>query len=138
MSKMKLRVLCLHGDGQNGRALREKSGACRSESKKVAEWVWADGPHVFGAQEAESRREAMGREEAIGSDSDPCREVPLTWWRYNYDSSEYQMDTLEDSIGRLKEIWEAEGPFDGVLGFSTGACLVAVLASRAGHHSVSG
>ena len=37
------------------------------------------------------------------------------------------MDALEESIARLREIWEADGPFDGIMGVSTGACLVAML-----------
>ena len=37
---------------------------------------------------------------------------------------------MEKSVTSLGELWEREGPFDGVLGFSQGACLVAVLAAR--------
>ena len=45
----KLRVLCLHGYGQDGDAFRAKSGSCRKDSKKLAEFEFVTSPHLaFG------------------------------------------------------------------------------------------
>ena len=51
MAAPKLRVLCLHGYGQAGQALRAKTGALRLESKKLVEWTFAEAPHILTADE---------------------------------------------------------------------------------------
>ena len=125
----KLRVLCLHGYAQAGPALRAKSGALRSESKKLCEWVFAEAPHVIRDEELLRWKEKTGLD--ISSESDPCEEAPRTWWRFGPDGID--QESLETTVEHLKELCAAEGPFDGVLGFSQGACLVTVLASRQAH-----
>jgi len=130
----KLRVLCLHGYGQAGQALRGKSGALRSESKKLAEWTFVDAPHVITAEQLEARREATGRE--IGGSGDPCDDLPRTWWNFS-DVHHYDHISLDASIETIEEIALKEGPFDGVLGFSQGACFAAMLASRQAQGSLS-
>ena len=38
-------------------------------------------------------------------------------------------DTLETSLSYLEGIWHNEGPFHGVLGFSMGGCMTAIMAA---------
>ena len=77
----------------------------RSGSKKIADFVFADAPHVLTSDEIERRREATGRE-AIGGETDPCADEPRTWWRFNRDSGQYDEDSIEKSIQMLAELCE--------------------------------
>ncbi len=107
-------MLCIHGYGQTGHSLRLKSGGLRSESKKLCDWVFVDAPHLLSG-ELESAEN--GR----------------TWWRRQNgapDFNEYDRASLEASLETLHGVCEIDGPFDGLLGFSQGACLVAMLACR--------
>merc|ERR1712159_920343 len=115
----KLRLLCIHGYGQAGAAFRAKTGAVRSEVKKLAEFTFVDAPHIVTPEESEARRRQTGRE-AIGSETDPCQETPRSWWRFSEDSTQYDPVTFDDSISALHETFKHQGPFDGLLGFSQG------------------
>ena len=44
----KLRVLCLHGFGQDKAKMRDKMGALRRVAKSSAEFVFCDAPHEVG------------------------------------------------------------------------------------------
>ena len=89
-------MLCLHGYGQAGQALRAKTGALRSESKKLAEWIFAEAPHVLSREELDRRGFTH-----IGSADDPCEDAPRTWWRFDdhfhYDRA--TVNTFHHSIG---------------------------------------
>ena len=93
----KLRVLCIHGFGQAGQAFRAKTGGLRSESKKLADWHFADAPHLLTQEALAQRRAETGRPD-MGSETDPCNQMPRAWW-----SSE---GSLEDSIVSLQQLWE--------------------------------
>ena len=130
-SARKLRVLWLHGYGQTAESFRLKSGSIRKDSKRVSEWVFANAPHELSDEQLRARRAATGRSEAIGSASDPCVEqIPRTWWHFDSAAHTYDARSLDASVAHLERIFREEGPFDGVAGFSQGACLALMLASR--------
>ena len=117
MGDRKLRVLCVHGYGQAGSSLRSKSGGLRSESKRLCEWTFVDAPHVLSDADESLEAAEHGR----------------TWWRWRsgpLGAKEYDRESLESSFEALRVVCETDGPFDGLLGFSQGACLVAMLACR--------
>ncbi|KAL3899160.1 MAG: hypothetical protein SGPRY_012693 [Prymnesium sp.] len=114
----KLKVLCLHGYGQNGQALREKSGSFRKPLKKSRfEMHYLNAPYGCTA-EGESQDEA---------DADPERRA---WWR---GSASYYAG-WEESLEYLELAWKRE-EFDGVLGFSQGAAAAAMLCASLKQHT---
>ncbi len=52
-------------------------------------------------------------------------EEHYAWWNTSDDGSVY--DTWPETIAYIKQIVREQGPFDGLLGFSQGACLAGVL-----------
>lgn len=121
MSQAKLRVLCLHGYGQDGDAFRAKSGSCRKDSKKLVDFEFVTSPHhiVPGAGPGAGHPDHKAEEGA-----DPGR----YWWDFNSEAS--QMNGFEESVSFLAQIFEERGPFDGVLGFSQGAGMLAILMAK--------
>ncbi|KAM4844538.1 esterase OVCA2 [Thomomys bottae] len=117
-----LRVLCLAGFRQSERGFREKTGALRKALRGRAELVCLGGPHPV--------LDAAGP----GPDPGPCspEEQPRGWW-----FSEPKADVfsaldepaacrgLEEALTTVARALSELGPFDGLLGFSQGAALVA-------------
>ncbi|KAJ2745604.1 hypothetical protein GGI20_002039 [Coemansia sp. BCRC 34301] len=102
MSCHKLRVLCLHGYAQSASKFRARTGPLRRLLKADMELVYIDAPHLST--------------EYAAADS-------LAWWNQG-NTSAAEIDVSLDVVSRtLKN----EGPFDGVLGFSQGAGLAAIL-----------
>jgi predicted esterase len=119
----KQRILCLHGYSQNGTFFRAKTGSLRKACKSIAEFVYIDAPHAATADFLDI--------EAIAGD----RGQPLSWW--NWDDGEDRPASsrtyqgIEQSLEAIQQCIEQRGPFDGVLGFSQGAALAALLCRRA-------
>ena len=120
MSRPLLRVLCLHGYRQNETKFRERSGAFRNLLKKDVEFVFLGAPHII-PEPANLARADVDRERA--------------WWFYHpemsdhghaADSSEVCVG-LEDSVRAVQDTLRTHGPFHGLLGFSQGAALAALL-----------
>ncbi|KAB1264974.1 2-histidine synthase subunit 1 [Camelus dromedarius] len=122
-----LRILCLAGFRQSERGFREKTGALRKALRGRAELVCLSGPHLVA--------NAAGVEGA-GPDSGSCppKEQPRGWW-----FSEQEADVfsaleeptvcrgLEEALGTVAKALKKLGPFDGILGFSQGAALAALV-----------
>ncbi|OWK14076.1 DPH1 [Cervus elaphus hippelaphus] len=122
-----LRILCLAGFRQSERGFREKTGALRKALRGRAELVCLSGPHPVV--------DAAGSEGAK-PDSGPCppEEQPRGWW-----FSEQEADVflaleeptacrgLEEALGTVAQALNKLGPFDGILGFSQGAALAALV-----------
>nr|XP_020765457.1 esterase OVCA2 [Odocoileus virginianus texanus] len=122
-----LRILCLAGFRQSERGFREKTGALRKALRGRAELVCLSGPHPV--------MDAAGSEGAK-PDSGPCppEEQPRGWW-----FSEQEADVflaledptacrgLEEALGTVAQALNKLGPFDGILGFSQGAALAALV-----------
>eukprot|EP00941_MAST-03F_sp_MAST-3F-sp1_P001521 g1521.t1 len=105
----KLRILCLHGFRTNGAILKFQ---CRDFVRTLsdkAEFVFVDAPF-----------KARGPPEQIIKKLFPSEEV-REWWNKNITTGKY-----EGAIESIKYI-ESLGNFDGVLGFSQGACLAELL-----------
>lgn len=122
-----LRVLCLAGFRQSERGFREKTGALRKALRGRAELVCLSGPHPIV--------DAAGPEGA-GPESGPCpQEEQLRGWWF----SEAEADVfsalkeptvcrgLEEALETVAQALNQLGPFDGLLGFSQGAALAALV-----------
>ncbi|KAF4525922.1 hypothetical protein B566_EDAN016697, partial [Ephemera danica] len=115
-----LRVLCLHGYRQSADTFRNKLGALRKMLKKQVEFVFVTAPHAVPVAE--------------GQEDDTQQ---FGWWFCTEDRT-FNARTpcktsvgLEESWAMLSRVFEEQGPFHGVLGFSQGAALAAMLAAKA-------
>ncbi|TEA28464.1 hypothetical protein DBR06_SOUSAS2010088 [Sousa chinensis] len=123
----RLRVLCLAGFRQSERGFREKTGALRKALRGRAELVCLSGPHPVA--------DAAGPEGA-GPDPGPCppEEQPRGWWFSKQEADVFSAleeptvcRGLEEALGTVAQALSKLGPFDGILGFSQGAALAALV-----------
>ncbi|KAI9318658.1 serine hydrolase FSH [Dichotomocladium elegans] len=125
--KNKLRILCLHGYAQNAILFRKKTAALFRDMEDTIERVYVRGPHVVLDPEYASMVE---RATKAGNDvSEELR--PYAWWfanRQGPGTDDGYYYGFKDTMAYIKKILLEEGPFDGVLGFSQGACLAGILA----------
>ncbi|KAF8912681.1 FSH1-domain-containing protein [Mucidula mucida] len=128
-------ILVLHGYSQNAAIFSKRIGALRKQCGKSVDFVFLDGPIVlqpvdlFGASSSnetstEGRLAELGASEA-GATDDPALK-PRGWYKANHDKT--KAIGLEDSLVLLRETLK-ERKFDGVFGFSQGACMAAFLAA---------
>ncbi len=116
----KLKVLCLHGYRQNETIFRERSGAFRKLLKKHMEFVFISAPHEIPEP---------------GNLTRPEGERERGWWFSRPERGYNALDKTdvclgyEESVRRVSEAFETQGPFDGILGFSQGASFVSLLCS---------
>lgn len=127
-----LRVLCVHGYRQTGSSFREKTGALRKLLKKQVELVYLSAPHGVQPAGGEEPPE-KANDSAPGPEGE---EDPKGWWFSDVQartfSAQQQCDEslgLDESVAVVREAVKAQGPFDGILGFSQGAAFVAMLCS---------
>ena len=116
-SPRKLRILCLHGYRQNDQFFREKTGGLRKLFKKYADFYFVNAPHVPSVK-SEDRGEVRG------------------WWFSKADDHFSSRDVtniatgFEDSVKTVLSYIEENGPFDGIFGFSQGACMTHLLLAK--------
>ncbi|XP_056451108.1 esterase OVCA2 isoform X2 [Gadus chalcogrammus] len=142
MSQRPLRVLSLHGYRQDGASFREKTGALRKLLKKQVELVYMTAPHhVTRVCSGGATGGDLGPVSGSGGPSGSGAEGggsggpdPRGWWFSDVEGRSFSAQQrcaeslgLEDSLAAVRAAGEELGPFDGVLGFSQGAALVAVL-----------
>ncbi|KAF5020448.1 hypothetical protein F66182_7527 [Fusarium sp. NRRL 66182] len=110
-----MRILCLHGMGTNSKVLKMQTSALRHQlgHSQSHKYEFVDG--------GEPKPPAPGIEAFIGPDES------LAY--YDQHSAESVLAAVDD----LSEYIAEEGPFDGVLGFSQGASLAAMIMVRARH-----
>ncbi|KAK0136176.1 Esterase OVCA2 [Merluccius polli] len=126
VTKPPLRILCVHGYRQNSSSFREKTGALRKLLKKQVELVYMTAPCSPTGDGSES-----GPASGAGEDQDS-----RGWWfsdsqARSFSAQQRCLDSLglDESVAAVRDAVKELGPFDGVLGFSQGAALVAMLCS---------
>lgn len=115
-----LRVLCLHGYTQSADAFRVRSGALRKGLKGSCDFTFVDAPHVATA-------DFVGDAEGAGSPQ-------LAWWNAAADEAQGTRPSQSktyvgwvESMRYLDSVIQDKGPFDGILAFSQGSAIGAVL-----------
>ncbi|NXD11589.1 OVCA2 Esterase, partial [Nothocercus nigrocapillus] len=111
-----LRLLGLHGYRQNERRFRERTGALRKALRGRAELVTLSAPHPVPGG---------------GNDSD-SDDDPRAWWFSGPGTFEAREEAaapegLDESLSAVAAALAEHGPFDGLLGFSQGAALAAMV-----------
>jgi predicted esterase len=110
-----LRVLCLHGYTQTAKSFQKVlSLTFLPQTSHLASFVFVDAPHA--AREARGGR-TWWHPEQVQSETGSSRRWLYTGW--------------EASVEYIRQIAARQGPFDGILGFSQGACVTAALAAEA-------
>ncbi|XP_028140910.1 esterase AGAP003155 [Diabrotica virgifera virgifera] len=126
--KMKLKILAIHGYRQNAETFRSKTGSFRKMIHKWAEFTYITAPHKVILVDDPNDLEKNGPD--IGQSKD---EEQYGWF-FNRDDKTFRgirkggpAIGFEDSLKYIEDICEKEGPFDGLLGFSQGACFAGLL-----------
>lgn len=131
--KDKLKILCIHGYRQNGDSFKSKLGSFRKNVKKYADFIFISAPHISPpletADEQENEQESSSEPEQRG------------WW-FNKDDGSFKGTNkngpafgFEESIRLVEKTWKEQGPFQGLLGFSQGACFVGLLCNLSAKRS---
>ncbi|VAH41966.1 unnamed protein product [Triticum turgidum subsp. durum] len=110
MQEKKLKVLCLHGFRTSGGFLKKQISKWHPSILQQFDTVFPDGQFPAG-----------GKSDIEGIFPPPYFE----WFQFDKDFTEYT--NLEECIAYLCDYMVKNGPFDGLLGFSQGATLSALL-----------
>lgn len=100
---------------------RERTGALRKILKRDAELFYMSAPHVIPEEINLTR---------------PPDQQEKGWWFSKSDKSYFALDNndtcigYDDSLKAVSDMVATHGPFDGVLGFSQGACFVSLLCAH--------
>jgi predicted esterase len=132
VEKKKLRILMLHGYRQSEAAFRERTGSLRKMLKSQCEFIFCEAPN-----ELPKGHQSISTEPAddAGSGDGSTAAAEKAWWFSSADDSYNALEVtdcdkgFEKSLDHLNEIFKQNQPIDGVLGFSQGACLAAILCS---------
>nr|CAI5831627.1 unnamed protein product [Callosobruchus analis] len=113
----KLKVLAIHGYRQNGETFRTKTGSFRKMVHKWAQFTYITAPH-----------------KVILVDEFKNYVLEQYGWFFNRDDNTFRgirkggpAIGFEESVKLIEQIFVEEGPFDGLVGFSQGACFVGLL-----------
>ena len=101
-------LLCLHGSQQTGEILRTRLGKVVQKARKTVDTVFVDAPH--------------------SSPLKPGDDVPLRHWWDRRDPPAVLKRSLEQSLATIDAVWREKAPVVGVLGFSAGGSLAALIA----------
>ncbi|EJD40334.1 FSH1-domain-containing protein [Auricularia subglabra TFB-10046 SS5] len=117
------RILALHGYTQNSYIFSKRLGAIRKACGKDIEFVFLDGPHVLAAADVN-----FGNLDVVETKPEPTEpeEIPRAWWRSDETGTNYR--GVEQSLLFLRDHLLKE-KYNGVLGFSQGATMAAILAA---------
>lgn len=108
-----MRILCLHGYHGSGAILRRQMGTWPDELAPLADFVYVDAPSLAAGD--------FGWWHAVDSERDPSSDDPGVGDRHRHYKG------WARTRAAIVSAFEREGPFDGVLGFSQGAALAALL-----------
>ncbi|KAJ7777914.1 FSH1-domain-containing protein [Mycena maculata] len=115
-------ILVLHGYSQNATVFSKRLGALRKQCAKTVDFVFIDGPIIL--QPADLPQVTL---EALGTSSEAIEmNESRGWWKWNGNRSE--AIGLPESLEVLRDVLKTR-KFDGVLGFSQGAAMGALLSA---------
>lgn len=122
---MKPRILCLHGYAMNSGWLREWCQPLEQRLAATAEFIYPQGPFVAPEEEVRATTARFNMplpEHRLGPGLNWC------WYRAS-DEKPPRYHGIESSLEMLAALFEREGPVAGVLGWSQGAVMTALLAA---------
>uniref|UniRef100_A0A7C9DRD5 Rhodanese domain-containing protein n=1 Tax=Opuntia streptacantha TaxID=393608 RepID=A0A7C9DRD5_OPUST len=150
-SSKKLRILCLHGFRQNASGFKGRTAALAKKLRSLAELVFVNAPHELPFIYQPTKQQNSCISTPLQSDPPPSQcNKKYAWlvaphflgkkadeWEKTdtpFDPLQYQQQTegFDESLSYLKSIFSTRGPFDGILGFSQGAAMVALICAERG------
>ncbi|ODV87269.1 hypothetical protein CANARDRAFT_229632 [[Candida] arabinofermentans NRRL YB-2248] len=109
-------ILCLHGFAQNGPTFSAKASGIRKALKKVGyHTIFINGPIELAAADLPFAASSLGAD-------DKSEESNYRGWFYT--TEDYEVQPAFDAI---KDSYKEHGPFVGLIGFSQGAGLAALI-----------
>ncbi|KAJ1892387.1 Ovarian cancer-associated protein 2 [Kickxella alabastrina] len=134
---MKFKVLCLHGYTQSAQKFRDRTGPFRRALKATITTTFLDAPHqathIFTpTNETVNPTNNASNDGAKNNEE----ESSLAWWNQSEDSDRVWQE-IRASIRAVAQVIRDEGPFDGIVGFSQGAGMAAILCALAQLASVA-
>ncbi|CAN0168663.1 unnamed protein product [Chrysoparadoxa australica] len=103
----KHRVLCIHGSRQSGELFKHRLRRLRPKLAHICDLRYIDAPHVHHNNESRGEPGESGE--------------TRTWWVRDEDGEwQWHANGLDKSLDLLKETWQVEGPFQGLIAFSSG------------------
>ncbi|KAL7662419.1 Serine hydrolase domain-containing protein [[Candida] zeylanoides] len=123
------RLLCLPGYLQSGKVFAEKSSGLRKMlTKKNFELDYVDPPYVIANHRDLPFVLSDNDDEASAKFNELVdRGVNRAWWQYR---SPGHYEGFAESVEYLVQHIRKNGPYDGVMGFSQGAAMAAMLTNR--------
>ncbi|KAG5886373.1 hypothetical protein JTB14_034906 [Gonioctena quinquepunctata] len=125
----KVKVLAIHGYRQNAETFKAKTGSFRKILHKWTQFTYITAPHKVIL--VDDRNDI---EKTEGPDIGQSKDEEQYGWFFNRDDKSFRgirkggpAIGFEESIKVIEDVYEREGPFDGILGFSQGACFVGLL-----------
>ncbi len=109
----KLRILCLHGYHGSAGVLRSQMSAFAADLEALVDFVYVDAPSLASGD--------YGWWHAVDAERDPASGDP------GVDGPHRHYKGWERTRAAIVALFEAKGPFDGILGFSQGAALAGLL-----------
>ena len=119
-----LKILMLHGYTQSGELFHAKTRALEKHLQKLfpgCQLSYPTGPRRLRPSDI------PGFDTSTTSDTQEIES--FGWWQRSDDAEPVLYVGFEDGMAKLAETLATEGPFDGVIGFSQGACASAMVAS---------
>ena len=131
-----IKILMLHGYTQSGPLFQAKTGALRKTLQKAfpsgIELVYPTAPIRLTPADESFLAGSTGKDgSSKGSDDvDGEQEIDAwAWWRRKGTGEPYTYEGIEQGLAHVASILKDSGPFDGVIGFSQGGALAAMVAS---------
>lgn len=124
-SPLPLKILMLHGYTRSGSVFYSKTRALQKHLQKsfplrTVVLSYPNGPLALDPTDI------PGFEPASDADQEPqC----FAWWRRSDTVEPPEYVGIEKGLATVSRVLSEEGPFDGVIGFSQGAAMAAMLAS---------
>lgn len=116
------RLLFLHGFLQNAKVFSEKSSGIRKLLKKSnIECDYVDGPVVLDRKDLPFEMDDEKWQACVDT------QVNKAWFYHSEISSELNLD---DTIQYVADYIKTNGPYDGIVGFSQGAAVAAIVTNR--------
>lgn len=126
--KRPIKVLMLHGFTQSGPNFHSKTRALEKNLQKAfpagISLHYPTAPIRLAPADIPFPVAPAANGEPEGADTDAW-----AWWRRKGDREPYAYEGLEQGLERIAEALRAEGPFDGVIGFSQGGACAGMLAA---------
>ena len=132
-SNQKLKILMIHGFTQTGRLFEIKTKAVKKALEKAIPPAPKPG-HLkqypggleFHYPTAPIKLEASSIPGYDGDQEDP---EAYGWWRRKGEGEPFHYEGIETGLGKIAEILQNDGPFQGVIGFSQGGAAAGMVAS---------